>query len=146
MTGVEIDFVVKDCLAALPLYERIFDVVRVEATALPVGQNEAVFTVYGVRFHILDESPDYGLVAPKSGDPKPMWLNVLVEDIAATWDAAMAAGCAPIQPVTEMPAMGVRNAMFTDPFGYVWMLHQLDRVVSFEERVRLMTQEDAPKE
>ena len=60
MTGVEIDMVVEDSLSALELYEKIFDVERVEVTTFPKGQNEAVFTLYGVRFHMLDENPDFG--------------------------------------------------------------------------------------
>ncbi len=67
--GVEIDFIVTDSLAALDLYERIFEVERVE--------------------------------------------------------------------VTEMQDYGVSNSMFTDVFGYTWMLHEVHREVSFEERVQL---------
>ena len=42
--------------------------------------------------------------------------------------------------MTEIPQMGVANSLFTDPFGYMWMLHQMHREVSFEERVRVMEQ------
>ena len=42
------------------------------------------------------------------------------------------------EAVTEIPQMGVANSVFTDPFGYMWMLHQMHREVSFEERVRVM--------
>jgi len=134
MVGVEIDFVVKNCKDALPVYQSIFDLEVVEATDLPTG-NEAIFTLYGTRFHILDENPDYQLIAPKEGDPKPMWLNIMVEDIESTYNKALAAGCTPIQPVTHMEAMGVANAMFLDPYGYVWMLHQVFREVGMEERI-----------
>ena len=34
--------------------------------------------------------------------------------------------------------MGAANAMFADAFGYVWMLHQIYREVSFEERCKAM--------
>ncbi|MCL2580593.1 MAG: VOC family protein [Oscillospiraceae bacterium] len=138
MVGVEIDFVVQDCLQALPLYERIFEVERVEATAYQPGRNEAVFTIYGTRFHILDENPGYQLVAPKPGSAVSIWFNVLVPDIDETYSKAMAAGCAEIQPVTEMADFGVSNAMFRDPLGYVWMLHQIHRMVSFEERCEIL--------
>ena len=37
MVGVEIDLVVMDTLAALELYEKIFDVERVEVTSFPKG-------------------------------------------------------------------------------------------------------------
>jgi len=141
MTGVEIDFVVPDCIAALALYERIFEVEHRNATALEKGSNEATFAMYGSLFHILDENPDYMLFAPKEGQPQSMWLNVTVSDITACYAKAIAAGCMEIQPVTLIEAMGLSNALFKDPFGYVWMLHQIHREVSFEDRVKIMTSE-----
>ncbi|MGI6357920.1 MAG: VOC family protein [Bacillota bacterium] len=138
MVGVEIDMVVTDSLKALDLYERIFDTERVEVTNYQQGMNEAVFTMYGTRFHLLDENSEYQLLAPKPDNPQSMWANVLIPDIQETYDKAIAAGCTEIQAVTEIADFGVSNAIFSDPFGYVWMLHQLHRVVSFEERNRIL--------
>ena len=59
MTGVEIDMVVTDSLKALELYEKIFEIERVEVSDFPKGENEVVFTLYGVRFHLLDENPNF---------------------------------------------------------------------------------------
>jgi PhnB protein len=134
ITGVEIDMVVYDSVKALALYELVFGVERVEATAYDRGLNEAVFTLYGTRFHLLDENAEYQLFAPKEGEGKPFWLNVLVPDIKATFEKAQQNGFTAVQPLTEMPEMGVSNAILADPFGYVWMLHQIHREVSFEER------------
>jgi len=53
--------IVADSLKALELYEKIFDIQRVEVSNLPKGENEVVFTLYGVRFHMLDENPEFGL-------------------------------------------------------------------------------------
>lgn len=141
MKAVEIDFVVNDSRAALKLYETVFEVERMEATDLPAGLNEAIFNIYGTRFHMLDENPEYQLIAPSPEVPKSVWFNVVVPDIRETYAKAISAGCAEIQPVTEMPEMGGANAMFADPFGYIWMLHQVDREVSFEERSRIMEEE-----
>jgi PhnB protein len=138
MVGVEIDMVVSDSLEALRLYEKVFDAERIEVTAFARGTNEAVFSMYGTRFHLLDENPDYMLVAPQPGDPKPMWCNILVPDIRQTFAKALEAGCTEIQPVTELPDFGAINAIFLDPFGYIWMLHQIVREVSFEERCRIL--------
>lgn len=139
ITGVEIDFIVPDSIEALRVYEGIFPVQRIEVTALAKGQNEAVFAIYGARFHILDENEEFQMVAPKPGDPTPLWLNVAVPDIRAAYKNAMAAGCTEIQPVTEMPEMGGSSAMFSDPFGYIWMLHPIDRQVDLDERVAYLT-------
>jgi PhnB protein len=137
MVGVEIDFVVSDSLAALALYEKIFEIERLEVTSFPKGENEVVFSLFGVRFHMLDENLHFKLIAPKPGDSKSIWFNIMVPDIADTFSKAINAGCTEIQPVTEMPDYGVSNAIFSDPFGYLWMLHQVHREVSFEERTKL---------
>ncbi|MDL2317729.1 VOC family protein [Eubacteriales bacterium OttesenSCG-928-A19] len=136
MFGVEIDMITTDVLEALKLYESFFQVKRIEVTDLPRGQNEAVFTIFGARFHMLDENPDFMMIAPKPGDPKPIWYNVTVPDIASTYRKALDAGCTEISPITEIETHGVKTAMFSDAFGYVWQLHEVIREVSFEDRVR----------
>ena len=135
MTGVEINFITRDSLKALELYKKIFDIEVVEKTDFEVGKNEVIFTLYGTRFHMLDENPAYGLLSPKEGTHNTIWYNVLVEDIKATWDKAMENNCTTIQPVTLMEDFGVSNAMFVDTYGYVWMLHQLHEVKSYDERI-----------
>ncbi|KHF39274.1 VOC family protein [Halalkalibacter okhensis] len=137
MVGVEIDIVVKDSLKALELYEDLFDIKRVEVSNFPRGENEVVFTLYGVHFHMLDENPDFHLIAPKPDDPKTSWVNVTVPDIKETYAKAMDLGCTEVQPVTELSDHGVSNAIFMDPFGYIWMLHQVHKEVSHEERIQL---------
>src|SRR5699024_2330841 len=135
--GVEIDFVVSDSLGALKLYEKIFDVERVEVSDLSLGENEAVFTIYETRFHMLDENPDFQLFAPKEGHPITLWMNVAVPDIQKTYTAAIEAGCTEVQPVIDLPEYGVSNASFMDPYGYYCMLHKINEVVSHEECIRL---------
>jgi uncharacterized glyoxalase superfamily protein PhnB len=134
MVCVEVNMVVSDSHAALLLYEKIFDTKRIEVTSFGQGFNEAVFSIYGTRFHLLDENPQYQLAAPKPGDAKPMWVNVIVPDISAVFDKALAAGCTESQSVTEMPGFDVVNAAFNDPFGYSWMLHERKRKAAFGER------------
>ncbi len=137
MVGTEIDMVVTDSLRALELYEKIFDIQRVEVSNFPKGENEVIFTLYGVRFHMLDENPKFHLQAPKPNELKSIWFNILVPDIRETFSKAIGAGCMEIQPVTEIPDFGVSNAVFSDAFGYMWMLHQMHKEVSYEERTRL---------
>ncbi|WP_332628558.1 VOC family protein [Halalkalibacter flavus] len=137
MVGVEINMVLKDSLKALELYENIFDIERVEVSNFPRGENEVVFTLYDVRFHMLDENPEFHLIAPKPDDPKTSWVNVTVPDIKEAYAKAMDLGCTEVQPVTEISDYGVSNAIFMDLFGYIWMLHQVHKEVSHEERIQL---------
>lgn len=138
MEAVEFDFVVKDSLKALELYEKIFPVKRVEVSDFKPGTNEVVFTIFEARFHMLDENPEYHLVAPKEGHPQSFWFNIMVNDIDKTYQAAIENGCSEIQGVTKMEEFGISNAQFLDPFGYVWMLHELHREVSYEERIDIL--------
>lgn len=133
--GVEIDFVVKNSLETIELYERIFEVERLEVTEFPIGQNEAVFNIYGTRFHILDENPEYELLAPKEGDARSLWFNVAVPNLIKVHDDAILNGCIEMQAPTEVMDFGVINSIFIDPFGYMWMLHEIREEVSFKDRV-----------
>ncbi len=138
MTGVEIDLVVTDSLEALHWLESVFEVERIEVSDFVKGQNEVVFSLYGTRFHLLDENHQYHLFAPQPDNPMSVWFNVTVPDIHTTYQKALIAGGKEIQPVTEMPQMGMASAMFAAPFGYVWMLHQINKVVDHEERTKIL--------
>lgn len=146
IVGVEIDMVVKDSIQALEFYEKIFEIERVEVTNFDRGENEAIFSLYGARFHLLDENQDFQLIAPTEDHPKTVWFNVMVPDIKETYMKALDLGCKEIQPITEMHEFGIENAIFLDPFGYVWMLHQVYKEVSFEERVKYIEENREKKQ
>ena len=137
-TGGEFDLVVKNSHKALETYEKIFDIKRIEVTDRPVGNNGAVFSIYDVRFHMLDENLEFQLKAPETGAQPSFWFNIAVPDIEKIHKKALEADCSEIQAVTEVHGFGVSNSMFSDSFGYVWMLHQIDEIVSFEDRMRIM--------
>ena len=141
MKGVEIDFVVVDSLFAMKLYEKLFEVEIVEKTNFPTGQNEIVFNIYGTRFHMLDENKEFGLVAPGKEGVNSVWFNLVVPNIKVVHNKALKFGCIEIQPVTELKDYGVSNSIFKDPFGYVWMLHEIHRKVSFDERLKIFEEE-----
>ncbi len=86
---------------------------------------------------MLDENTSLGLTAPTAEHPNTIWFNIIVSDIEDTHNKALRNGYVEIQEMTEMMDFGVTNSMFRDPFGYLWMLHQVHREVSFEERKQL---------
>lgn len=138
--GVEFDFVVKDSKAALEQYQNIFDVKVIEETDFKKGNNEVNFEIYGTRFHILDENHEYQLFAPKEGAIQSFWFNIMVPNIQETYQKAISANATEIQPVTRMEKMGVSNAMFSDSFGYMWMLHEVHHEVSYEDRIDFLSE------
>jgi len=86
---------------------------------------------------MLDENPKFELKAPNPDEPKSIWFNILVPDINETYRKALDAGFTSIQTLTELPDYGVSNAIVSDAFGYLWMLHQIHKEVSFEDRTKL---------
>ena len=135
MTGVEIDFCVNDVLKAFELYEKVFNAEALAKTAFERGMNAYLFTIFGSRFLMLDENSEYGLNAPKGGRPASIWFNILVEEIQPIYDKALESGFTVIQPFQNMPDIGVQNVMVKDPYGIVWMIHQVDKAVSFEDKI-----------
>ncbi len=136
--GVEIDMIIKDSLSAFKLYKKVFKAEKIEATNYEKGLNEVVFTMLNTRFHLLDENKEYQMHAPSKNKPNTMWCNLLVEDINKTYKKAVEEGFIIIQPLTELKEFGVINAIIADPFGYHWMLHQIVKDVSFEERTKIL--------
>jgi uncharacterized glyoxalase superfamily protein PhnB len=129
MASVEIDFVVPDVLEAFKTYSKVFGAEAVEKSSLEKGLNEVVFTVFGTRFHMLDENPDAFLVAPKEGQGGFLWFNLVVDDIKEVFEKASVAGFSTILEIQEvrmssLPS-GSKTAMQKDPWGYIWQLHQI---------------------
>lgn len=141
--GLAIAYVVQDVAEALTIYSGIFDLTILTQAA---DQSEAVFNLFGTRFQLFAENEAEGLLAPGEGDGMPFWFNLVVTDLQAVWDQAMALDCQPIQAPIHMEQMGITNAMFADLEGYIWMLHQIHQVVSFEDRVDFFEQEMGLKE
>lgn len=140
MLGIELDMVVSDSLDALETYERVFGAERVEVTDYESGLNEAIFMLSGLRVHLMDENPDYNLIAPQPDDNQPSWLNLVVEDIHQIYSRAMENEFTSVQAPLDVPEMNLVNAVMLDPYGYVWMLHEVHEELSFEERTEILDQ------
>jgi PhnB protein len=125
MANVEIDLVLPDALEAFEIYSKVFGAKAVEKTSLDKGQNEVVFTVFGTRFHILDENPDACLTAPKEGQGGFIWFNLTVDNIKETFDRAETAGFATVLPIQEVMCRKLKTSMQKDPWGYIWQLHEV---------------------
>src|SRR5699024_12470546 len=123
MLGVDIDIVVKDSLKALELYEKIFEIERMEVTNFPRGQNEVIFNLYGVRFHLLDENQDFHLIALTEEDPKTIWVNVIVPSIKDTDIRKIGVEIEEVQQVSEQADYELANAIVMDAIGHIWMLY-----------------------
>lgn len=138
MKTAELDFIVPNSLEAVTLYQSVFEVTNVEATQYEKGLNEVRFSLHGLKMHILDENPDYEMYAPKKDQLFPIWVNVTVSDINETLKRADTSGFSLLQPLTDIPEFGVKNAVIKDPYGYQWMLHEVYETKTTEELNKAM--------
>ena len=138
--GAEVNFIVKDSIKALNLYKKIFEnsLEVIEESDFGIGSSEVIFTIHSMRFHMLDENENYNMVAPTGGHINTIWYNVSVRDIKQTHANAIKNLCKELQEVTKMDKMGISNSMFIDTFGYVWLLHEVHEVKTYEERIQAL--------
>ena len=89
----------------------------------------------GSLIMISDEYPEIGVVGPKTLGGTAVSLNVYVEDVDATFAAALAAGATELRPVTEQ-FYGDRAGQFLDPWGHRWGVSTRIEDVDQEEMAR----------
>ncbi len=88
---------------------------------------------------LADESPDMGARGPKSVGGSPVSIMVYVEDVDATFAAALAAGATETQPL-EDKFYGDRSGGFEDPWGHSWHIATHIEDVAPEEMDRRMAE------
>ena len=88
---------------------------------------------------LADEFPEMGNKSPATLGGTPVSLMTYVEDVDATYAAALAAGATEIDPVQDK-FYGDRPGMFRDPWGHEWTVASHVEDVSEEEMARRMAE------
>ncbi len=81
---------------------------------------------------VADEFPEMDHRGPRAVGGTPVTLSVYVEDVDATFPAAVAAGARELRPVEDQ-FYGDRVGQFEDPFGHRWSVGTHVEDVSEEE-------------
>ncbi len=84
--------------------------------------------------HLADEFPEMGVLAPPSVGGTSVVLALEVDDAAAVFAQAVAAGAEVRQPLAEM-FWGDLHGQLDDPFGHRWNISQHLRDVPDDEIV-----------
>ncbi len=88
---------------------------------------------------ISDEYPEIGVVGPETLGGTAVSLNVYVEDVDATFAAALKAGATELRPVSEQ-FYGDRAGQFLDPWGHRWGVATRVEDVDHDEMARRATE------
>ncbi len=83
----------------------------------------AEFTIGDTVFYIADEHPEYDVLSPSTLGGSAVRLQLLVDDVDAWYERAVAAGAIGERPPSDQ-FHGNRNASLRDPFGHRWSITQ----------------------
>ena len=86
---------------------------------------------------LVDESPEWGMVGPKSLKGSPVTIHLYVDDVDAVVEQAVQAGAKVTVPVEDM-FWGDRYGKLEDPFGHQWSVATHLREVPPEELKQAM--------
>ncbi len=106
---------------------------RIEAPDGKIGHSE--LQIGDSLLMVADEFPEMNFLSPKTIGGSSTGCNVYVQDVDATYAAALAAGATEERPVMDQ-FYGDRSGMFTDPWGHRWNVSTHVEDVDPEEMAR----------
>lgn len=107
---------------AIEFYKKAFDATEIVRLPGPDGKlMHASIRVNGSSVMLVDEYPDWGTLSPKALNGTPVTIHLIVPNVDAFTEQAVAAGATLVMPVADM-FWGDRYGMIDDPFGHRWSI------------------------
>ena len=124
---------IRDAGAAIEFYKKVFGATEKMRMAEPDGKvGHAEIEIGNARIMISDEYPELDVLGPQSRGGTTAGLHLLVDDVDAVFDEAVAAGAKVLKPVSDQ-FYGERSGKLEDPFGHVWYVATVKEDLSDEE-------------
>ncbi|MFZ3245308.1 MAG: VOC family protein [Candidatus Acidiferrales bacterium] len=130
----------KDTRRAIEFYQRIFgakEIMRLVDPDQRIGI--AQIQIGNARILLSDEYPEFGAVSPETLGGSTVRIKLMVADVDAVAQRALAAGAKMVRPVEDQ-FYGERVGQVADPFGYTWIIATHKEDVSTEEMQRGLNQ------
>jgi PhnB protein len=125
---------------AIEFYKKAFNAVEMTRVPGPSGKlMHAAVRIGDSLLMLVDESPDWGALGPKTLKGSPVTIHLQVEGVDAVVDQAVAAGAKVTMPVADM-FWGDRYGVLEDPFGHHWSVATHTRDVTPQEIQQAMQQ------
>ena len=134
----------RDASAAIAFYKKAFGAEERMRLTEPGGKiGHAEIAIGDSVIRLSDEYADYGVLSAQTLGGSPVRMNLHVPDVDAVAKQAVAAGAKMVRPVADQ-FYGYRSGVFSDPFGYTWILSTLVENVSAEEMQRRFDEMNRP--
>jgi PhnB protein len=126
--------------SAIEFYTKAFGAVEMARLPGPQGKlMHAMIRIGDSAVMLVDESPEMGMLGPKSLKGTPVTIHLYVDDADGFVARAAKAGAKVTMPVDEM-FWGDRYGRLEDPFGHHWSVATHVRDTSMEEMQQAMRQ------
>ena len=105
---------------AIDFYTKVFGATERMRMSGPDGKvGHAELQIGDSVLMLADEYPEMDVLGPRTIGGTPVTLGLYVDDVDATFAAALAAGARQLRPV-ENQFYGDRSGQFEDPWGHRW--------------------------
>jgi PhnB protein len=150
MSAVTPHLVCAGAAGAIDFYKKAFGAVEEGRMPGPGGKlMHAMIRIGGAAIMLVDESPEYGMLGPKSLKGTPVTIHLYVNDVDAFFDRAVKAGAQVRMPVGDM-FWGDRYGVLEDPYGHHWSVatHKKDlspdeMKAAMQEQMKAMSKQPA---
>jgi PhnB protein len=136
----------KDSRRAIEFYQRAFGAkenMRLVDPDQKIGIAE--IQIGNARILLSDEYPEFGAVSPETLGGSTVRIKLMVSDVDAVAQRALAAGANMVRPVEDQ-FYGERVGQVADPFGYTWIIATHKEDMSTEEMQRGLNEWSARSE
>ncbi len=99
----------------------------------------AAVSINGSSVLLVDEMLDYGVKSPITIGGTPVTIHLMVDDVDAWFERAVAAGATVAMPLEDQ-FWGDRYGVITDPFGHSWSMATTIKTVTNDELLANMSQ------
>jgi PhnB protein len=131
--------IVTDANAAIDFYHNAFGATEYVRLADPSGKvMHAEIRIGNVPIMLADEFPDMGYRSPTTLGGSAVSILLYVDDVDASFEAAIASGATVTMPVQDQ-FDGDRRGTLSDPFGHVWLLATKQENLSVDELTHRFT-------
>lgn len=130
-----LNMVVSDAIEACKLYEKVFEGKSFDIFEFPnrPNSNEVSVVIGDFTIRLIDENPEFECFSPTRNESCPIWFEVNVEDLDRTYKRVLENGMTTVQEINNH--MEKRFAEVKDVYGYTWVITQVLREISYEERM-----------
>jgi PhnB protein len=131
--------IVTDANAAIDFYHNAFGATEYVRLADPSGKvMHAEIRIGNVPIMLADEFPGMGYRSPTTLGGSAVSILLYVDDVDASFEAAIASGATVTMPVQDQ-FDGDRRGTLSDPFGHVWLLAMKQENLSLDELTQRFT-------